>query len=46
MVQGTGGVFLFAIQSATALGARVFATSSSDDKLKKAAALGATDRRR
>jgi NADPH:quinone reductase-like Zn-dependent oxidoreductase len=43
LVQGTGGVSLFAIQIATALGARVIATSSSDDKLQKAAALGATD---
>jgi NADPH:quinone reductase-like Zn-dependent oxidoreductase len=43
LVQGTGGVSLFAIQIATALGARVIATSSSDEKLEKAAALGASD---
>ncbi|KAB2976908.1 NAD(P)-dependent alcohol dehydrogenase [Streptomyces sp. SS1-1] len=43
LVQGTGGVSLFAVQFATALGARVIATSSSDDKLRRAAALGAGD---
>ncbi|MFE8953515.1 NAD(P)-dependent alcohol dehydrogenase [Streptomyces althioticus] len=43
LVQGTGGVSLFAVQIATALGARVIVTSSSDEKLKKAAALGASD---
>ncbi|AXG79708.1 zinc-dependent alcohol dehydrogenase family protein [Streptomyces paludis] len=42
LVQGTGGVSLFAIQIATALGARVIATSSDDGKLQRAAALGAT----
>jgi NADPH:quinone reductase-like Zn-dependent oxidoreductase len=40
---GTGGVSVFAIQFAHAAGARVIATSSSDDKLKRAKALGATD---
>ncbi|MFH9330026.1 NAD(P)-dependent alcohol dehydrogenase [Streptomyces althioticus] len=34
---------MFAVQIATALGARVIVTSSSDEKLKKAAALGASD---
>lgn len=41
LVQGTGGVSLFAVQFAGALGARVIATSSSDDKLETVAALGA-----
>ncbi|MHA7207909.1 zinc-dependent alcohol dehydrogenase family protein [Arthrobacter sp. MDT1-65] len=43
LVQGTGGVSIFAIQIASALGARVIATSSSDDKLIRARQLGATD---
>lgn len=43
LVQGTGGVSIFAIQIASALGARVIATSSSDDKLIRARELGATD---
>jgi NADPH:quinone reductase-like Zn-dependent oxidoreductase len=34
LVQGTGGVSIFAIQIAAALGARVLATSSSDWKLQ------------
>ncbi len=38
---GTGGVSIFAIQFARAAGARVIATSSSDDKLQKTRALGA-----
>lgn len=41
LVQGTGGVALFALQFAHALGARVIVLSSSDDKLERAAALGA-----
>jgi len=41
LVQGTGGVSLFALQMAKAVGARVVATSSSDAKLDKLAALGA-----
>ena len=41
LVQGTGGVSLFALQFAKALGANVFITSSSDDKLKRAQKLGA-----
>ncbi len=41
LVLGTGGVSLFALQIAKALGASVIATSSSDDKLARAAALGA-----
>ncbi|WP_201788516.1 zinc-dependent alcohol dehydrogenase family protein [Rathayibacter sp. VKM Ac-2630] len=43
LVQGTGGVSVFAIQIASALGARVIATSSSDEKLAVAKDLGATD---
>ena len=43
LTQGTGGVSVFAIQFAHAAGARVIATSSGDDKLQKAKALGATD---
>lgn len=38
---GTGGVSIFALQFAKALGARVIITSSSDDKLARAVALGA-----
>lgn len=41
VVQGTGGVSLFALQFAKHLGARVIATSSSDEKLQRARELGA-----
>lgn len=41
LVQGTGGVSLFALQFARASGARVIVTSSSDTKLERAKALGA-----
>lgn len=41
LVQGTGGVSLFALQFAKMAGAEVIATSSSDEKLARAAALGA-----
>ena len=43
LVQGTGGVSIFAAQSATAQGARVIATSSSDANLAKVKALGMRD---
>ena len=43
LVLGTGGVSIFALQFARAAGARVIATSSSDEKLEKAKALGASD---
>lgn len=43
LTQGTGGVSCFAIQLASAAGARVIATSSTEEKLKAAKALGATD---
>lgn len=41
LVQGTGGVSVFALQFAKAMGATVIATSSSDDKLARMKALGA-----
>ena len=43
LVQGTGGVSMFALQFAVMHGARVIATSSSDEKLAKALKLGASD---
>lgn len=43
LVQGTGGVSIFALQFARLHGARVIATSSSDTKLAKALELGASD---
>ncbi|KAJ3526050.1 hypothetical protein NM688_g8310 [Phlebia brevispora] len=41
LVQGTGGVSMFALQLAVASGAIVIATSSSNEKLAKAKQLGA-----
>ncbi|WP_198314572.1 NAD(P)-dependent alcohol dehydrogenase [Chitinibacter sp. GC72] len=41
LIQGTGGVALFALQLAVAQGAKVIITSSSDEKLARAKALGA-----
>lgn len=43
VVQGTGGVSIFGIQIAHALGARVIATTSSDEKGKQAKELGADE---
>lgn len=43
LVQGTGGVSIFAAQIAAAHGARVIATSSSDANLDKVKALGVSD---
>lgn len=43
LVQGTGGVSVFALQFAKAAGARVIATSSSDAKLERMKALGADE---
>jgi NADPH:quinone reductase-like Zn-dependent oxidoreductase len=43
LVQGTGGVSLFALQMARMAGARVIATSSSDVKLARACQMGASD---
>lgn len=41
VVQGTGGVAIFALQFAHRLGARVIVLSSSDEKLERAKQLGA-----
>lgn len=41
LILGTGGVSIFALQFAKALGARTIVTSSSDAKLERAGALGA-----
>lgn len=41
LVQGTGGVSMFALQFARMLGCRVIVTSSSDEKLERARDLGA-----
>ena len=41
LLQGTGGVSIFGLQLARAMGARTLITSSSDAKLAKAKALGA-----
>lgn len=41
LVQGTGGVSIFALQFAKLAGATVIVTSSSDEKLERAKALGA-----
>ena len=43
LVQGSGGVSVFALQFAKAAGARVIATSSSDGKLARLKALGADE---
>lgn len=43
LVEGTGGVSTFALQFAKAAGARVIATSSSDEKLARAKRLGADE---
>lgn len=43
LVQGTGGVSIFALQFAKAAGAHVIATSSSDDKLARLKSLGADE---
>lgn len=40
VIQGTGGVSIFALQFAKALGSRVLGTSSSDEKLRRASELG------
>ena len=41
LLLGTGGVSIFALQFASLMGARVIITSSSDEKLERAKALGA-----
>lgn len=43
LCQGTGGVSMLALQFAKAAGARVLVTSSSDEKLRRAVELGASD---
>lgn len=43
LIQGTGGVSIFALQFARANGARVIATSGSDEKLHRVIDLGASD---
>ena len=43
LVMGTGGVSMFALQFARTTGARVVVTSSSDEKLGRAAKLGASE---
>jgi NADPH:quinone reductase-like Zn-dependent oxidoreductase len=42
LVLGTGGVSIFALQFARAAGAQVIATSSSDEKIERVKALGAS----
>jgi NADPH:quinone reductase-like Zn-dependent oxidoreductase len=42
LVQGTGGVSIFGLQIASAMGAQVIVTSSSDEKLERAKSLGAS----
>lgn len=42
LLQGTGGVSIFGLQLARAMGIQTIVTSSSDDKLKRAKALGAS----
>ena len=43
LIQGTGGVSIFALQFAQVLGAKVIATSSSDEKLERLQSLGVTE---
>ena len=43
LIQGTGGVSLFALQFAKLLGARVLATSGSDAKLARVMQMGTSD---
>jgi len=43
LVQGTGGVSIFALQFAHMFGARIIATSSSNKKLERVLKLGASD---
>ncbi len=43
LMQGTGGVSVFALQFAKLMGARTIVTSSSDEKLARAKALGADE---
>ncbi len=43
VIEGTGGVSIFALQFAAAAGAHVLLTSSSDDKLKRTQAIAPND---
>ncbi len=43
VIQGTGGVALFALQLAKTIGARVILLSSDDEKLEKAGQMGADE---
>jgi len=43
VIQGTGGVALFALQLSKAIGARVILLSSDDEKLEKAGRMGADE---
>jgi NADPH:quinone reductase-like Zn-dependent oxidoreductase len=43
LIQGTGGVSIFALQFARMAGARVIATSGHDEKLAKVLSMGASD---
>ena len=43
LLQGTGGVSIFALQLAATLGTKIIITSSSDEKLQKAKEMGADD---
>ncbi|GAA6617329.1 zinc-dependent alcohol dehydrogenase family protein [Scytonema sp. NUACC26] len=43
LIQGTGGVSIFALQFALAMGVKVIGTSSSDRKLEKLLQLGASE---
>ena len=43
LLQGTGGVSIFALQMASVLGCRTIITSSSDEKLERAKELGASE---
>lgn len=43
LLLGTGGVSIFALQIALAMGAKVWITSSQDEKLERATELGATE---
>jgi NADPH:quinone reductase-like Zn-dependent oxidoreductase len=43
LLQGTGGVSIFALQFASVLGCRIFVTSSSNEKLERARALSACE---
>lgn len=43
LIQGTGGVSLFALQIAKMMGARVIMTSSSDEKLARVSKMGADE---